>query len=64
MDKKIAAADEGTGPFRNWAAYRQYPPREMLARAADFRADMERRRTLRDFRRYVESRPSLALQGD
>jgi nitroreductase len=31
------------------AGYREYPPDEMLARAAEFADDMHRRRTVRDF---------------
>ena len=31
------------------AGYREYPPAEMLARAAEFADDMQRRRTVRDF---------------
>lgn len=31
------------------AAYREYPPEEMLARARDFYSEMSRRRTVRDF---------------
>jgi nitroreductase len=49
MDKKIAAADDGPGGSRGWSEYREYPPQDMLARAADFRAEMARRRTIRDF---------------
>ena len=40
MDKKIAAADDGPGGSRGWSEYREYPPQDMLARAADFRAEM------------------------
>src|SRR5210317_2523163 len=35
--------------FRRWSEYREYDPQEMLRRAAEFRADIQRRRTIRDF---------------
>ena len=35
--------------FRPLDSYREYPPDEMKSRAAAFRAEMQRRRTVRDF---------------
>jgi iodotyrosine deiodinase len=35
--------------FTALTSYRQYPPKEMRQRAADFYADIRRRRTVRDF---------------
>jgi iodotyrosine deiodinase len=35
--------------FRRWSEYREYDPQEMIRRAAEFRADLQRRRTIRDF---------------
>jgi nitroreductase len=45
MDKKL----ETPGGFRAWSEYREYPAEEMLARATAFRAELGRRRTVRDF---------------
>ena len=42
-----------TSKFIPLSYYREYPPQEMLRRAAAFRGDMQRRRTLR----YFSSRP-------
>ena len=36
-------------PFRSYDEYREYPPEEMLRRARDMRADLLRRRTVRQF---------------
>ena len=36
-------------PFRPWTEYREYPAEEMSRRAAEFSADLSRRRTIRDF---------------
>ena len=39
-----------TGPeFESYAAYREYPSAEMQQRAADFYAELRRRRTVREF---------------
>jgi nitroreductase len=35
--------------FVPFESYREYPPEDMLRRAADFRADMQRRRSIRQF---------------
>ena len=35
--------------FRPWREYHEYPPEEMLRRARELRADLERRRTIRQF---------------
>ena len=35
--------------FRPWHEYREYPAAQMLRRARDLRADVERRRTVREF---------------
>ena len=35
--------------FRPWTEYHEYAPEEMLARAARFRDDLQRRRTIREF---------------
>jgi nitroreductase len=42
-----------TPKFIPFTSYREYPPQEMLRRAAAFRGEMQRRRTLR----YFSSRP-------
>ena len=36
-------------PFRPWHEYREYPPEDMQRRAAEFSADLQRRRTIREF---------------
>lgn len=46
MDTTSSSATCPLEPLRD---YREYPPDEMLARARDFRADIARRRTVRDF---------------
>ena len=38
-----------TDPFIPLPDYREYPPEEMVRRAKEFRADMQRRRTVREF---------------
>ncbi|UCC13284.1 MAG: nitroreductase family protein [Gammaproteobacteria bacterium] len=38
-----------TSGFRRWSEYREYDEQEMIRRAAEFRADIQRRRTIRDF---------------
>jgi nitroreductase len=38
-----------TDPFIPLPDYREYPPEEMVLRAKEFRADMQRRRTVREF---------------
>jgi nitroreductase len=38
-----------TAKFIPLTTYKEYPPDEMLARAADFRAELQRRRTVRTF---------------
>ena len=35
--------------FRPWDEYREYPPEEMLRRARELRADLQRRRSIRQF---------------
>ena len=35
--------------FLAWSAYQEYPPEEMKKRAADYYAEMKRRRTIREF---------------
>jgi len=36
-------------PFRRYAEYREYPVAEMQTRAREFRAELQRRRTVREF---------------
>ena len=35
--------------FRPYSSYREYPPEEMLSRASEMRAELQRRRTIRSF---------------
>jgi nitroreductase len=42
------------------AHYREYPPEEMRVRAAEFRRDLERRRTVRDYANRPVSREVIA----
>jgi iodotyrosine deiodinase len=53
MDKTLRSPKSGAAPSRRWAEYREYPREEMIRRAAAFREDIQRRRTIRDF----DSRP-------
>ena len=45
----MSAASPERGGFEPLHSYREYPPHEMAARAANFFADMNRRRTTRHF---------------
>jgi len=49
MDKTLTNDGSGTTGFRPWEEYREYPAEEMVHRAAAFREDLQRRRTIRDF---------------
>ena len=46
--------------FEPWTGYREYPPEEMLARARDFNAELQRRRTVRQFSDRPVSRDVIA----
>ena len=38
-----------TAQFITYSSYREYPPEEMIARASQWRAELQRRRTVRSF---------------
>jgi iodotyrosine deiodinase len=46
--------------FEPWTGYREYPPEEMIARARDFNAELQRRRTVRRFSDRPVSRDLIA----
>lgn len=49
MDKTLMSGTSGGPPSRPWDEYREYPREEMIRRAAAFRQDIQRRRSIRDF---------------